>query len=66
MRVADIVSKKNAAVSVRVPAQHREQLGETVDGRVLGLTRAGRTVMVRVKVSRRGEWLFRPQDISLR
>jgi len=65
MKVADIMAKKNARVNVRVPVHMQEKLGESVTGRVVRCRRQGRTVFVVVKVARKGEHSFRPQDLTL-
>jgi len=66
MRVAELLKKKNAKVTVRVPVamQKEKSLGETVSGKITGIRMYSR--VVRVQVTVRGKELeFRPQDLSL-
>lgn len=65
MKIADLVKKKNTKVNVRVPATQQDKLGETIGGTVVGLVPGGTVTMVKVKVPRRGEFTFRPQDLTL-
>ena len=66
MKIADLVKKKNAKVRVRVPAPRREAIGGAeVVGRITGMSREGMVLWVSVKIPRRGEFLFRPQDLTL-
>lgn len=66
MKVADLVKKKNAKVSVRVPVsmQKEHKLKETISGRISGVRTEGRVARVQVTV-RGKEYEFRPQDLSL-
>jgi hypothetical protein len=66
MQIADLMKKKRQRVSVRVPAQLREELGDAATGTVVKLFRRGSIAWVRVKVhGGHGEHDFRPQDLSL-
>lgn len=66
MKVSDLVKKKNAKVSVRVPVAMQKQHGlkEVVSGKIAGVRTEGR--VARVTVAVRGKnFEFRPQDLSL-
>lgn len=64
MKIADLVKRKNQRVTVRVPAKLQQELGSEVKGRVQGLKKKGNITWVEVKVSRRGIYQFRPQDLE--
>jgi hypothetical protein len=64
MRIADLTKKKNAKVTVRVPAKLQDQLGTTTLGTVEGVSMAGNITWVKVKVPRKGSFKFRPQDLA--
>lgn len=65
MQIADLMKKKKQRVKVRVPSSMRAELGDTVTGTVQKLFRRGSIAWVRVKIPRKGEHDFRPQDLSL-
>lgn len=66
MKVAELVKKKNAKVSVRVPVAMQKEHGlkDTVSGRIEGVRTEGRVARVTVGV-RGKKYEFRPQDLSL-
>lgn len=66
MKVSDLVKKKNAKVTVRVPVamQKEHNLKETVSGKISGIRTDGRVARVMVTVRGRG-YEFRPQDLSV-
>jgi hypothetical protein len=66
MKVSDLVKKKNAKVSVRVPVAMQKEHGlkETVSGKIGGVRTEGRVARVAVLV-RGKSFEFRPQDLSL-
>lgn len=64
MKVADLVKKKNQRVTVRVPARLKEKLGDEVSGTIVRVKAGGSVASVVVKVARRGEFTFRPQDLT--
>lgn len=64
MKIADLMKRKNQRVIVRVPAKLQEQLGAEVKGTVQGLKKANGTTKVKVRVGRKGEFDFRPQDLT--
>jgi hypothetical protein len=66
MKVSELIKKKNATVSVRVPIamQKQHKLKEVVSGKIAGVRTEGR--VARVSVAVRGKkFEFRPQDLSL-
>lgn len=65
MKVAELLSKRNAKVRVRVPvsAQKEHGLKRKVTGKVVRVTRDGRLARATVLVGR-SEFVFRPQDLS--
>jgi uncharacterized membrane protein len=66
MKIAELLSKKNARVSVRVPTPRHAEVGAAeVVGTICDVQRQGTVLRVRVKVPRRGYFLFRPQDLTL-
>jgi hypothetical protein len=66
MQIAELTKKKNAKVDIRVPAPLQAQLGATATGTVQGLKKTGpRSTKVIVKVGRKGDFEFRPQDLTL-
>lgn len=66
MKIAELVKSKNAKVRVTVPSRLQQTLGDTIEGTVVGLVPKGSSVtLVKVKVPRRGDHLFRPQDLTL-
>lgn len=65
MQIADLMRKKRQRVKVRVPSSLREELGDSVTGTVVKLFRRGSIAWVLVKVPRKGQHEFRPQDLSL-
>jgi hypothetical protein len=67
MRLSDLLKKKNQKVVVRVPAKRQEEFGGAeVRGTVTGVVPGGGSVTwVEVKISRRGTFQFRPQDLTL-
>jgi hypothetical protein len=66
MKVSELVKKKNAKVSVRVPVamQKKYKLKETVSGKVGGVRTEGRVARVSVLVGGKS-FEFRPQDLVL-
>lgn len=66
MKVSELVKKKNAKVSVRVPVAAQKEYGlkETVSGKVVGVRTEGRVARVEVEV-RGKKYEFRPQDLTL-
>jgi hypothetical protein len=66
MKVSDLLAKKNAKVSVRVPVAMQDQTGlkSVVSGRVESVRSAGRIARVLVLV-RGKSYEFRPQDLTL-
>jgi hypothetical protein len=66
MQIAKLTEKKSQRVKVRVPARLVGKLGTLAIGTVQRLHRSGpRSTKVVVKIPRRGEFEFRPQDLSL-
>lgn len=67
MKIADLLSKNNAKVSVRVPAPRRKEVGAAeVVGRIRSVRREGTVLRVLVDVDNKGgSFLFRPQDLTL-
>ena len=66
MKVSDLIKKKSAKVTVRVPVAMQKEHGlkETVSGKIDGIRTEGR--VARVSVAVRGKsFEFRPQDLSL-
>ncbi len=66
MKVSELVKKKNAKVSVRVPVAMQKEYGlkESVSGKIEGVRTEGR--VARVSVGVRGKsYEFRPQDLTL-
>ncbi len=66
MKVSELIKKKSAKVSVRVPVAMQKKYGlkETVSGKIDGIRTEGR--VARVSVAVRGKkFEFRPQDLSL-
>lgn len=64
MKIADLMRKKNQRVMVRVPTRLQDQLGYEVKGTVQGLSKQNGMTKVKVKVGRKGEFDFRPQDLT--
>lgn len=63
VKIADLVSKPNAKVKIRVPSELRATLGEKARGIVRKVTPKGSVTWVQVKVGAR-LYDFRPQDLS--
>ena len=66
MKVSELVKKKNAKVTVRVPVAMQKEHGlkEVISGKIEGIRTEGR--VARVTVGVRGKsFEFRPQDLSL-
>lgn len=63
MKIADLISKPNARVKIRVPAELRDTLGKKARGVVRSVTPLGSVTWVKVKVGNR-LYDFRPQDLS--
>jgi len=66
MKVAELIKKKSARVSVRVPVAVQKKYGlkEIVSGKVVGVRTEGRVARVSVEV-RGKKFEFRPQDLTL-
>lgn len=66
MKVSELIKKKNARVSVRVPAamQKKHGLKDTVVGKISGVRTDGRVARISVDV-RGKKFEFRPQDLSV-
>ena len=64
MKISDLMEKKNRRVKVRVPTKLQDKLGAQVSGTVIGFRPKGKVTWVRVKLARKGEFLFRPQDLA--
>jgi copper homeostasis protein CutC len=67
MKIAELLSKKNAKVNVRVPAPRRKEVGGAAEltGRIREIRRKGTVLQVLVSVPRKGDFVFRPQDLTL-
>jgi hypothetical protein len=67
MKVSDLVKKKNATVSVRVPVSLQKSAGlkESVTGKITGIRTEGRVARVQVTVRGGKTYEFRPQDLTL-
>jgi hypothetical protein len=66
MKVSELIKKKNAKVSVRVPVamQKKHGLKESVSGTISGVRTEGRIARIAVAVKGK-KFEFRPQDLSL-
>jgi hypothetical protein len=66
MKVSELIKKKSAKVTVRVPVAMQKEHGlkETVSGKIDGIRTEGRVARVTVVV-RGKSFEFRPQDLSL-
>jgi hypothetical protein len=67
MRLADLLKKKNAKVSVRVPASLQKSAGlkESVAGKITGVRTEGRVARIQVTLKNGKIYEFRPQDLSV-
>jgi len=65
MEIAELIRRKKQRVAVRVPASRQKRLGATeLKGTVLGVVVKGSVAWVKVKITGKGEHLFRPQDLG--
>lgn len=65
MKIAELVRRKRQRVTVRVPAKLQGELGASeLKGTVIGIVYRGSITWVKVKLARKGEHLFRPQDLE--
>jgi hypothetical protein len=65
MKIAELIRKRKQRVTVRVPAKLQSQLGAPVlKGTVMGIVKKGSVTWVKVKIARKGEHMFRPQDLE--
>jgi hypothetical protein len=65
VKIADLMKRKSQRVLVRVPSRLQKKLGLEVQGSVVRVVPGKATATVVVLVSRKGEYTFRPQDLSL-